>query len=118
MAEDESHPYGCEYEPAVVMIRQRVGELLFTVPMSGEICKWCGEEFVSAKLLNKLDEELSQALTTVSFDPCTKSERWVFNAPAIHLAVPVISTAIDNVGETQSSAAADSVFHVTAATTA
>lgn len=100
---DENHPYGCVYEPAVVRMWHRVGNLLFIVPMNGERCKWCGEEFVSAKLLNELDEEFSQALTTHSVDESTKLESWTFETPAIHIMPPSISTDISELNEEFSS---------------
>jgi hypothetical protein len=113
---NENHPYGCEYEPAVVMIRQRVGDLYFTLPMSGERCKWCREEFVSAKLLNELDEDFSQSLMASAFDHTTNTQRWTFSTPAIHPHDDFVSTTIDDIRETRSSVIKESNYF-TATTT-
>ncbi len=107
---DENHPYGCEYEPAVVMMRQKVGNLLFTVRMNGERCKWCGEGFVSAKLLNQLDENFSKVLSTESIDPDTKSRKWTFTAPEIHVEHKLFSTAIDSTARIRDSDTARIIF--------
>ena len=113
---DENHPYGCEYEPAVVMIRQQVGDLYFTLPMSGERCKWCREEFVSAKLLNELDEDFAQSLMASAFDHTTNTQRWTFSTLAIHPHDDFVSTTIDDIGETRSSVIKESNYF-TATTT-
>ena len=115
---DENHPYGCEYEPAVVMIRQRVGNRSsYIVPMHGERCKWCGEEFVSAKLLNELDEDLAQSLGTASRDPDADAQSWTFCTPTIHPVDDSVSTAVDDIGETRNSIITRSSNYITAATT-
>ena len=115
---DQNHPYGCEYEPAVVMIRHRVENLFFTVPMNGERCKWCGEEFVSAKLLNELDENFPQSLLNSSCDPDTNTERWTFSIPAVHPAYDSVSNAIDDIGETRNSVIIKGSNYITTMTTA
>ena len=96
---DKNHPYGCEYEPAIVMIRRRVGNRSsFTVPMEGERCKWCGEEFVSAKLLNELDERLAESLAASSPDPDADAERWTFGTHVFNTLDIFGSTDADNIG--------------------
>ena len=88
---DENHPHGCEYEDSVVVIRRRVGNLLLAFPMNGERCKWCGEGFVSAKMLDWLDAKGMPTIHNESFNV----ETWTIRAPAINFLPSSVTTSVD-----------------------
>ena len=88
---DENHPYGCEYEDAIIIIRRKVGNLLLAFPVNGERCKWCGEGFISAKLLHKLETEG----VPTEYNGASGSETWTVRAPVIHYLPFPVTTSLD-----------------------
>lgn len=92
---DENHPYGCEYVDSVVVISRKVGNLLLAFSVNGDRCKWCGEGFVSAKTLDRLETE---GMPNVRSESST-GETWTVRAPAIHyLTSSPVTTSIYGVG--------------------
>ena len=101
---DENHPYGCEYEDSVVVIRRRVGNLLLAFSVNGERCKWCGEGFVSAKTLDRLETEG----TPTVHNGASAGETWTTRAPAINFLPSPVTTSID--GEDAGGVSGSSMF--------